>query len=86
VTVAERMPFCAGALRPLKKANCVGSLTVVVVSESIGSMTMCEWPACEDGVSLEPSGEAEAQHTDDDAILVDVLRGCAARERHMVSF
>lgn len=45
MTVADRIPFAAGSLSPLKNANLVGSLTVVVVSESICSMTTCEWPA-----------------------------------------
>lgn len=43
-TVAERMPSWAGSFRPLKNANLVGSVTVVDVSESICSMTTCEWP------------------------------------------
>lgn len=38
------MPFSAFALRPLKKLNFVGSVGVVLVSESIASMTTCEWP------------------------------------------
>lgn len=43
-TVALRTPLFAGSLSPLKKANLVGSVTVVDVSESICSTTTCEWP------------------------------------------
>lgn len=38
------MPFSATSLRPLKKLNFVGSVGEVLVSESIASMTTCEWP------------------------------------------
>ena len=45
MTVALSTPLTAASLRPLKKANLVGSVTAVEVSESICSTTTCEWPA-----------------------------------------
>ena len=43
-TTTERTPFSATPLRPLKNTNLVGSVSVVVASESIFSIVTCEWP------------------------------------------
>lgn len=57
VTVAERIPFVAATFNPLKNAKAVGVVTVVEVSESIASITTCEWPVIEVSAQLIKVGD-----------------------------